>query len=84
MLPNYPYALEVTGDLDGRRQKVQYVKYESFGASTRFDSETASEDSCSLKRKPINLNFAGQKMDSLRVPTYVIAVSRCEGVKKWS
>lgn len=82
MLPDYPYAVEVTGDSDGRRQKVQYVKSESIGASGRFDSETASEDSCSLKRKSINLNSAGQKMDALGVPTYVIAVSQMSRSEK--
>jgi len=59
MLFYYFYVLEVTRDSDGRRQKVQYVKSESIGASARFDSETASEDSCTLKRKSINLNSAG-------------------------
>lgn len=76
ILPDYPYTVEVTGESDGRRQKVQYVKSESVGASARFDSETASEDSCALKRKSINLNSAGQKKDTLGVPTYVIAVSQ--------
>lgn len=76
IVPDYPFAVEVTGESDGRRQQVQYVKSESVGASARFDSETASEDSCTLKRKSINLNSAGQKMDALGVPTYVIAVSQ--------
>jgi len=82
MLSDYPYAVEVTGDSDGRRQKVQYVKSESIGASARFDSETASEDSCTLKRKSINLNSAGQKTDAHGVPTYVIAVSQMSRIEK--
>lgn len=82
MLPDYPYAVEVTGDSDGRRQKVQYVKPESIGASARFDSETNSEDSSSLKRKSINLNSAANKMDALKVPTYVIEVSQMSRSEK--
>jgi len=77
MLSDCPYPVEVTGDSDGKRQKVQYGRSESIGASARFDSETASEDSCTLKkRKSINLNSAGQKMDALGVPIHVIAVSQ--------
>jgi len=76
ILLEYPYVVEVTGDSNGRRKKVQYVKYEGIRAFNKFDFENTSEDSFTLERKYINLKYVGQKMDSIGVPTHVIVFSQ--------
>eukprot|EP01018_Ginkgo_biloba_P016486 Gb_04671 [translate_table: standard] len=76
VLPEYPHAVENMGESDGKKQNPLLGKSESFGGSGRFDSETASEDSCTLKRKSVNLNMAGQQIDALGAPIQVFAVSQ--------
>lgn len=65
IVPDLPYPSEAVADSDGRRPKlVASFGAQSLGTSLERPSETASEDSSSLKRNPVAL-AADSERDTL-------------------
>ncbi|GLJ44345.1 hypothetical protein SUGI_0928710 [Cryptomeria japonica] len=65
-----------------RNQNYPCGKLESFVVSGRFESEMASEDSSTNKRKSVNLSCAGNKTDALGIPVHVFPISQMSRSEK--